>query len=144
MSFVGKLVIVFQVAFSFVFMAFAGAVYTAQVNWKNKADSLQEQMQTTQNTMNQQTSEWEADRSDLQNQLAALDLRAKTAEQLVQDREAELNGLKADYDQVKTSQNVFEAEAGLSKEKGREKDLDDLFKKAKDKLRKREEDRPEL
>jgi len=35
-------------------------------------------------------------------------------------------------------------EAGLSKEKSRGKDLDDLFEKAKGKLRKREEERPEL
>ena len=35
-------------------------------------------------------------------------------------------------------------EDGLSREKSRESDLDDLFKKAKDKLHKRSEDRPEL
>ena len=35
-------------------------------------------------------------------------------------------------------------EEGLTREKNRGDDLDDLFKKAQDKLRKREEDRPEL
>ena len=35
-------------------------------------------------------------------------------------------------------------EDGLSREKSRESDLDDLFKKAKDKLRKRDEERPEI
>jgi len=35
-------------------------------------------------------------------------------------------------------------ESGLSKEKSRVNDLDDLFKKASDKLRKREDERPDL
>jgi chromosome segregation ATPase len=50
MSFVGKMLIVLQVVLSVIFMAFAGAVYTAQTSWKQQHDSLQTQVQQLQTT----------------------------------------------------------------------------------------------
>ncbi len=41
MSFVGKVLIVVQVLMSIAFMAFAGAVYSVQENWRNNALNLQ-------------------------------------------------------------------------------------------------------
>ena len=52
MSFVGKMLIVLQVVMSVVFMAFAGAVYTTQTNWKNQAASLDEQISSLQTEIN--------------------------------------------------------------------------------------------
>ena len=40
MTFVGKVLVVVQVVLSVCFMAFAGAVYTVQTNWKKKSDTL--------------------------------------------------------------------------------------------------------
>jgi hypothetical protein len=40
MTFVGKLLVVVQVLFSILFMAFAGAVYSVQTSWKDKHDDL--------------------------------------------------------------------------------------------------------
>lgn len=37
MSFVGKILVVFQLVLSVIFMAFAGAVYTAHMNWRDEA-----------------------------------------------------------------------------------------------------------
>jgi cell division protein FtsB len=40
MTFVGKVLVVAQVLFSILFMAFAGAVYSVQTSWKDKHDAL--------------------------------------------------------------------------------------------------------
>ena len=45
---VGKMLIVMQVVFSILFLCFAGAVYTFQGQWRNKADSLASQLDDTQ------------------------------------------------------------------------------------------------
>lgn len=42
MTFVGKVLVVVQVALSLCFMALAGAVYTVQTNWKAESEKLQE------------------------------------------------------------------------------------------------------
>lgn len=44
MSFVGKVLIVVQVVLSVCFMAFAGAVFTVQSSWKDKAANLNEEL----------------------------------------------------------------------------------------------------
>jgi len=116
MSFFGKVLIVFQVLFSFVFMAFAGAVYTAQVNWKAKADTLEERVNTLNQQASQQASLWDAERSELENQLNELQSNYQTSQAELQTAQDELGGLKQEYDQLKTIEKVFEAESGLSKE----------------------------
>ena len=113
MSFFGKLLIVFQVLFSFVFMAFAGAVYTAQVNWKSKADALQEQMNTANQQASEQATLWQTDRSALENQANDLQSKFQTAQADFNNAKNELDGLQRDYDQLKTIEKVFEAESGL-------------------------------
>lgn len=52
MSFVGKMLIVLQVVLSVVFMAFAGAVYTTQTNWKTQAKSFEAQVTSLQTDLN--------------------------------------------------------------------------------------------
>ena len=44
MNFVGKVLVVLQVVLSLCFMAFAGAVYTTHINWKEKHASLEQQL----------------------------------------------------------------------------------------------------
>jgi len=46
MNFVGKIVIVVQVVLSLMFMAFAGAVFSVQTNWKTRAEGLKEELST--------------------------------------------------------------------------------------------------
>ena len=80
MSFFGKLLIVFQVVLSFCFMAFAGAVYTAQLNWKSKAEASSKQVEDARSQANVEKTQLNATISELQNQKAALESRAVTAE----------------------------------------------------------------
>jgi len=53
MSFIGKLLVVAQVVLSILFMAVAGAVYSAHTNWKKTAEGLKTQLATQ--TSQQQT-----------------------------------------------------------------------------------------
>jgi chromosome segregation ATPase len=47
MSFVGKILVVVQVVLTILFMAFAGAVYSVQQNWRDAANKQKEQVQKT-------------------------------------------------------------------------------------------------
>lgn len=58
MSFVGKVLVVVQVVLSICFMGFAGAVFTAQNNWRDKSQKLQDNVASLQKTMNELESEY--------------------------------------------------------------------------------------
>lgn len=77
MSFVGKILIVIQVLLSVCFMAFAGAVYTAQTNWKK---SYETQVAST---------------KKVQGQLAELETATGKERN---ERQAEMNQIKAERD----------------------------------------------
>ena len=79
MSFVGKILVVIIVLLSVCFMAFAGAVYTAQTNWKKSYES---QIAAT---------------KKVQGQVA--ELEAATAKER-NERQAEFNQIKAERDAV--------------------------------------------
>jgi hypothetical protein len=51
MSTVGKVLVVAQIAFSVLLMAFAGAVYSVQTNWKKQADTAQAKLKTATNDL---------------------------------------------------------------------------------------------
>ena len=48
MSFLGKLLIAFQLVLSIVFLAFAGAVFSTQQNWKTLAETNEKNLKTEQ------------------------------------------------------------------------------------------------
>lgn len=58
MSFVGKVLVVVQVVLSVCFMGFAGAVYTAQSNWRAKSQKLQDNVANLQKSMSELESEY--------------------------------------------------------------------------------------
>ena len=57
MTFLGKIVIVVQVVLSLMFMAFAGAVFSVQTNWKTRAEGLQTRLEEDGKSLNQQITE---------------------------------------------------------------------------------------
>ena len=80
---VGKLLIVLQLVFSLLFMCFAGAVYTFQQGWRDKALKAQETVtslnQSIDDLKEQQTQELESLRAET----VKLKDRAETSEALV-------------------------------------------------------------
>ena len=127
MSFFGKLLIVFQVLFSFVFMAFAGAVYTAQVNWKTKHDNVNQQLSQKSQELNEQLTNWETERSALQNQIADVDGKYQTANADLQTAKNELQNLQDQYNRLSSIEKVFEAESELSKDEAKAR-LEDVYR----------------
>lgn len=93
MSFVGKILVVVQLVFSIVFMAFAGAVYTARVNWREEATKQKAQVATI--TTEKQTLQTEFDKFK---DGSAKDIKAATDR--ADSAEAANRGLKQQGDQL--------------------------------------------
>lgn len=71
MTFVGKVLVVLQVIFTIVFMAFAGAVYTVHVNWKAKAENADKQIASMRTQLDNQAVEHGRQMDELNASLAA-------------------------------------------------------------------------
>jgi len=66
MTFLGKILVVLHLVLSVMFMAFAGAVFTAQKNWKTRSEDVAKQLATAQ----QKTRDTETQLADIQSQKA--------------------------------------------------------------------------
>lgn len=98
MSFVGKVLVVVQVVLSVCFMGFAGAVYTAQSNWRAKSQKLQENVASLQKSMTELESEYSNFKTD--------------SEQKANDAKSQVEAAKATIDalqlKLKTNENDLE------------------------------------
>ncbi|MCH7989984.1 MAG: hypothetical protein IID46_12650 [Planctomycetes bacterium] len=93
MTFLGKIVIVVQVVLSLMFMAFAGAVFSVQTNWKTRAEGLQTRLEEDGKSLNQQI-------TDLQDKNTELDSGMKDEEDEKRRFEAKAGGLEAQLAQL--------------------------------------------
>lgn len=59
MNFVGKILVMIQFVLSICFMAFAGAVYHAHMNWRTEAEKQKKAATDTQTKMNDAQADWE-------------------------------------------------------------------------------------
>ncbi|MDF1747021.1 hypothetical protein [Gimesia sp.] len=98
MSFVGKVLVVVQVVLSICFMGFAGAVFTAQNNWRNESLKLKDNVASLQKSMNELESEFSNEKTEMTKELNKAQSEAETAK-------AENEGLRA---QVKTKQTELD------------------------------------
>jgi hypothetical protein len=94
MSFVGKILIVFQVVLSVIFMAFAGAVYTAHMNWRDYAGSQKKLLADKTREFNDKSTELETTKMALAAKLTA-------AEQKAAELDATRKGLAQDVERLK-------------------------------------------
>ncbi|MCA9004030.1 MAG: hypothetical protein KDA70_02065 [Planctomycetaceae bacterium] len=94
MSFVGKVLVVVQVVLSICFMGFAGAVFTAQNNWRNESLKLKENVASLQKSKDELE-------SDLNNQLTEMTKKLNQAKSEADTAKAESKGLQA---KLKTEQ----------------------------------------
>jgi hypothetical protein len=65
MTFLGKILVVFQLVLSLCFMLFAGAVYSFQESWKDRANQVQADLTKTQTQLN----DLQAEHDDFQTQM---------------------------------------------------------------------------
>ncbi|QDT38498.1 hypothetical protein [Stratiformator vulcanicus] len=100
MTFVGKILIVVQLVLSVCFMAFAGAVYTAELNWRKDAETLQTQVDSLNTEMTQ-------NQGDFDQQIRAAEKRAIDAEGKLAELTGDRDDLKTRLDTV---QQMLDAE----------------------------------
>src|SRR5262245_5988505 len=101
MSFVGKILVVFQFVLAVLFVAFAGVVYTAHMNWRD--DSIKKQGQITRLQADKSTAEqalesaksaFNAQKVELDQTIAQLDAARKGLEQQVAQMKKENGDLQ--------------------------------------------------
>lgn len=79
MSFVGKVLVVVQVVLSVCFMGFAGAVFTAQTNWRNQSLKLKDNVASLQKSMNELESEYSNYKTEMTQKMNDALSQAQTA-----------------------------------------------------------------
>jgi len=121
MNFVGKVLIVLNLVLCLMFMAFAGAVFTAQSNWgttlANSKDALDKQKA--------QTAEVEATyaqfKADTTTELTLREDRAKKAEADNMALNTQLVTTQGERDQARTERNAAQTEAKIASEESRDR-----------------------
>lgn len=112
MTFVGRILIVVHLFLSVFFMAFAGAVYTAHVNWMKKATDLQKTVATRDTELRSARDETERVKTTSKAQYDALTDKYNTLDGKVNNLQRDNATLVAENKQVKTA---FDSERELAK-----------------------------
>ena len=119
MSTVGKVLVVAQIAFSVLLMAFAGGVYSVQTNWKKKADEVQK---ASDKTSKELTAAKQAAKNDKDKAAAtekALKDDAARAQGAADAGKAEITRLQRTLTQTKTELENLRSEAKIAGEEAR-------------------------
>ncbi|HUQ68104.1 MAG TPA: hypothetical protein VM165_01190, partial [Planctomycetaceae bacterium] len=118
MTFLGKVLVVVHLVLSVLFMAFAGAVYTSQTNWRTKHDNLkktsdaaQTQAQTDITAANTSVTELKAQLATTQNEKVQWEGKAKSLEDENGRLDTENKSLKTSLDGQRTVAELNSQEA---------------------------------
>jgi len=126
MSFLGKILVVLHLLLAVLFMAFAGAVYTAQSNWKAKAATVQKNLESAQSkatadlaAIQTQLDQLQQKFNALQNEKITFEGQAKTLADDNTRLDADNKQLKVEIDTLKTSATLASQEANERKEESK-------------------------
>ncbi len=103
MTFLGKVLVVVHLFMSVLFMGFAGAVFTAQANWKAKLKTAETNANTAKTTAQQEVASRDAQIAQLQEQLKNSDNEKTTWEGRAKSLEDETRRLDAENKSLKTA-----------------------------------------
>lgn len=127
MTFLGKVLVVIQLGLAVLFMAFAGAVYTSQTNWRaaheqtRKAlEAAQSKAQTDLNALQTQLDQLQQRYNQLQNEKIALEGQVTTLSDDNRRLDADNKALKIELDVARTTAQLASKEA---EERGAESKL---------------------
>lgn len=112
MTFVGRILIVVHLFLSVFFMAFAGAVYTAHVNWMKKADAVSKTLATRDTELRSARDEIERVKTAAKTQYDDLTNKYNMLEGKVNNLQTDNTTLAAENKQMKTA---FDSERELAK-----------------------------
>jgi TolA-binding protein len=131
MSFLGRVLVVIHLVLSVMFMAFAGAVYTAQTNWKTQHANAKKQLEQAQQkattdvaAVQTQLDQLNQKFTQLQNEKTTLEGQAKT----LADNNARLD---ADNKQLKTEADTFRTNAQLASQEAEERKEESKIQRAR-------------
>ena len=106
MRFVGKVLIVIQVLLSVCFMAFAGAVFTVQTNWKDQSAALESQLEASQAEYDEMDEEFKTHKDDTEAKLETANQRADLAENTARGLQQRLDAMTVELDNTKTERDT--------------------------------------
>ncbi len=123
MTFVGKILVIVQLVLAICFMAFAGAVYTTQTNWrtaaetaKKDADSQRQAAGAAAQELQQAKTDLGAQVNGLTQQVAVLDDKVKQATDQLQRSQLELQDARTAVDRQTAVANLAEEQATFRQE----------------------------
>ncbi|WP_437192796.1 hypothetical protein [Planctomicrobium sp. SH527] len=126
MSYVGKILVVVQVALSLLFMTFAGAVFTVHQNWQVKYKQSQEQLKKSQGEVSIAREELTNARRDFESKFAEESQRANGFSAKNTTLTAQVTEMKTQVDQLQqqraTQTGLAEAKATEAKFRQEESD----------------------
>ena len=121
MSFLGKLLIAFQLVLSIVFLAFAGAVFSTQQNWKILAETNEKNLKAEQATHQNDLQESQQAKAKLEQELKNEKNRADGAEGSLKIREDEVTSLNKENVAAKTERDSQRTLAQVATEEARQR-----------------------
>ena len=123
MTFVGKIFIVLQLVLSICFMAWAGAVYTAETNWKEQAENVTTQKAAVEADLAESRAALEAQKTaaateikTLQEQVASLDGKLTVSTDQLAKAEKGLEEARTAVDQQAALAKIAKEQADFRKE----------------------------
>ena len=109
MTFIGKILVVVQVVLSLLFMAFAGAVFTVEQNWKLKFNDVSEELAVSKKDYETQFNEFNNYKTEKKQELDNLDTLSKKRladfdreKNRAENLQSQLNDLKTQHDLQRT------------------------------------------
>lgn len=111
MNFVGKILIVLQVILSVLFMAFAGAVYSAHMNWRAEAEKTKANLTKKEAEARDLSNQLETTKTELTARITAADANAKTSAADNKGLQQEIDRLKKEVADLKVASKTASEQA---------------------------------
>lgn len=119
MSFVGKILVVVQVVLSVCFMGFAGAVFTAQHNWREESVKLKDQVTNLQKSMSDLESEYSGFKTKTDQEIKAANADADTAKAANKLLDQKNKSLQNQLETVRSERDTSVAQAETTGEEAK-------------------------
>jgi len=116
MTFVGKVLVVVQLVLAICFMAFAGAVFTAETNWREKSKQLQADVEKARGDANTAVQQQQQRETELTAQLQALEQKVALVDGQLKQASDELSRTTQELQDARTAVDRQTAVANLSQE----------------------------
>lgn len=119
MTFVGKILVVVQLVLAVCFMAFAGAVYTAETTWRTKAEQADTQRQQAVTDASAAAQEAGRVQTELTGQVEALNQRVALLDSQVKQATDQLSRTENELQEARTAVDRQTAVANLAEEQSK-------------------------